>query len=94
MAKKRKTRAQKQLADFRHIFTHGYSPVTPASVKLTKSYTNKTEVKTFSTTQASYPFLKRDLSKTAILTLGILVFQILLFLSLRHHFFTIPGLTY
>lgn len=94
MAKKRKTKEQKKLADQRHTFIHGYTPATPVSININHTYSNTTQTKTVSLPINAYPYLKKDLSKTTALTLGILAFQILLFLGLKNHFLTIPGLTY
>jgi hypothetical protein len=41
-----------------------------------------------------YPFRIKDLAKTAILTVGIFIFQIILFLLLKNHVLFIPGISY
>jgi hypothetical protein len=94
MAKKRKTREQKKLADARHIFTHVKNVVAPSSSNSKQVILPKFEAKTTTISANAYPFLKKDLSKTAILTLGILAFQAILFLTLKNHVFAIPGLNY
>jgi hypothetical protein len=97
MAKKRKTREQKRLADLRHTFTHIYAPVasaTASSFNLKQTISNKSEVKTITIPHNAYPFLKKDLSKTALLTLGILIAQALLFIVLKNHIFVIWGINY
>jgi hypothetical protein len=94
MAKKRKTREQKRLADLRHTFVHVENVVTTDSLNLKQSVLPELKAKTVAISANNYPFLKKDLSKTAILTLGILAFQAILFLSLKNHIFSIPGLNY
>ena len=95
MAKKRKTRKQKQLADQRHTFTHStsYAPA-PSLNAATQTFKTPLASETPQISVAAYPYLKKDLSKTAILTLGILMLQILLFMALKNHVFVIPGLSY
>jgi hypothetical protein len=94
MAKKRKTKEQKRLADLRHNFKHAYtldnSSVTQPKLHVSK----KSEVITTSISTNAYPYLKKDLSKTALLTLGILIFQLVLLAILKSHILSIPGLTY
>jgi hypothetical protein len=94
MAKKRKTKEQKRLADLRHEFTHSYAFNPSPSVSQKPQLNIKTEAKTITINQNLYPFLKKDLSKTALLTMGILIFQAILFLSFKNHFISIPGLNY
>lgn len=94
MAKKRKTRDQKKLADLRHNFSHSYSPSYTTPKTLNTLINTKIEAKTTVINRNEYPFLKKDLSKTALLTLSILLFQTLLFLSLKNHIFMIPGINY
>jgi hypothetical protein len=95
MAKKRKTREQKKLADLRHTFTHtARAYVTGSSFDLKPTHIPTFEAKTAVIPLNAYPFLKKDLSKTALLTLGILIFQGLLFMVLKNHIFVIPGLSY
>jgi len=94
MAKKRKTREQKKLADLRHTFTHVPSLVTTPSLNLKQINSIKIEAKTAVLTQNSYPYLKKDLSKTVLLTLGILIFQAILFAILKNHIIVIPYLSY
>ncbi len=87
MAKKRKTRDQKKLADLRHEFQHSLSSeklelkLQPATIKTQKSETQ-------------YPYLAKDLARTALLSSLIIAFQISLFLILKNHLINIPGISY
>ena len=97
MAKKRKTKEQKRLADLRHTFRHvlvsqvSSTPKISAQSKESISLSYRPNPQGLVTT---YPYLKKDLSKTSILTLGILIFQIILFALLKNHVLTIPGIGY
>jgi len=96
MAKKRKTREQKILADLRHNFRHTFISQAPLAGKIQAQIppsiiTQRTE-KTVALN--SYPYLIKDLTKTAILTLGIFVSQIILFTLLKNHVLIIPGIGY
>jgi hypothetical protein len=96
MAKKRKTREQKILADLRHNFRHTFISQAPLAGK------NQTQIAPSMLAQRvqktvalnAYPYLIKDLTKTAILTLGIFVFQIILFTLLKNHVLIIPGIGY
>jgi len=97
MAKKRKTREQKQLADLRHTFRHILVSQVPPAEKLqtqSKAGISLSYRPNSQTTIATYPYLKKDLSKTAILTLIILASQIILFTLFKNHVLTIPGIGY
>ena len=94
MAKKRKTKEQKRLADLRHNFKHTYTVVSSSITQPKLHVLQKSEVITTSMSTNAYPYLKKDLSKTALLTLGILIFQLVLLAILKSHIFVIPGLTY
>ncbi len=98
MAKKRKTREEKILADLRHSFTHSqgaHKVISEAKNKpetqsiLIPQYKNQATVSV-----SAYPYLVKDLSKTAILTGAILVFQVALYFLLKNHVLIIPGLIY
>ena len=101
MAKARKTREQKKLADLRHNFTHSlvkntYSkPNSEAKTTLDVKENPITLLKTQSIISLNeYPYLMKDLSKTGILTALILGLQIILFFLLKNHTLKIPGLIY
>jgi hypothetical protein len=88
MAKKRKTRAQKKLSDLRHNFSHSLSQTT--GFQFNRDI-KTTAIKTYAN---SYPYLVKDLSKTGILTISILIAQLILYFLLTNHLFKIPGLNY
>jgi hypothetical protein len=97
MAKKRKTKEQKKLADLRHNFTHSLVKNSISEAKI--SLVSKTKAKTLSETpntktENEYPYLIKDLSKTTMLTAGILTVQFVLFFLLKNHIISIPGLIY
>jgi hypothetical protein len=97
MAKKRKTREQKQLADLHHKFIHTLngqiSPVVKIQIQ-PKGIISSQNKPNQPTSTNKYPYLIKDLSKTGMLTLGILAFQIILFALLKNHAVTIPGISY
>lgn len=90
MAKKRKTREQKQISDSRHNFEHklilNSFQAKPSSNKNTTTVVVKSE--------NLYPFLAKDLTKTFALSATIIAAQIVLFFILKSHLIKIPGLTY
>ncbi|MGA2967962.1 MAG: hypothetical protein ABSD69_02230 [Candidatus Levyibacteriota bacterium] len=96
MAKKRKTREQKILADLRHNFKHTFTSQTPPAVRIqtqiVPSLANQTTPKVTALNQ--YPYLIKDLTKTALLTAGIFIFQLILFTLLKNHALIIPGISY
>jgi len=97
MAKKRKTKEQKKLADLHHKFTHTLTSQIPPAVKIQiqpKDIIIPSAKPNQQVSTIKYPFLIKDLSKTGILTLGILAFQIILFTLLKNHVLTIPGIGY
>jgi len=96
MAKKRKTREQKKLADLRHTFTHSVVNQTPPEAKIQLKTENiiKPQIRTQATSINAYPYLAKDLSKTAVLTAAILISQVILFSLLKNHTLMIPGLSY
>jgi hypothetical protein len=97
MAKKRKTREQKKLADLRHNFTHTLvkNTISEANVKLPNKTDKPSETKIILKTASNeYPYLMKDLSKTAMLTAAMLTLQFLLFFLIKNHVVNIPGLIY
>ena len=97
MAKKRKTRDQKKLADLHHKFVHTLTSQTPPAVKIQIPVKHPISLQSRPNQSIStnkYPYLIKDLSKTGILTVGILAFQIVLFILLKNHIATIPGIGY
>jgi len=97
MAKKRKTRQQKILADLRHNFRHTLVNQVPSSEKIQPQPASGISLSYKPNLQTSintYPYLVKDLSKTGVLTLAILIFQIILFALLKNHVLIIPGISY
>ena len=90
MAKKRKTRQQKKLADLRHNIQHqtiDYTfEVKPSSTKI--------EDKPSAQSTVAYPYLVKDLTKTITLSGLIIGAQIFLFLLLKFNTIKIFGLSY
>ena len=99
MAKKRKTRQEKIIADLRHNFTHIAVSQTNTEIKLENSNSNliinsAKKIQSPAQVKNAYPYLAKDLSKTAFLTAGVLTFQILFYILLVKHLIMIPGLNY
>lgn len=97
MAKHRKTREQKKLADSRHKFSHTLTSQIPPAVKIQiqpKDVVRPSNIPNQQISTSKYPYLVKDLSKTGMLTLGILTFQIILFALLKNHAVRIPGIGY
>lgn len=97
MAKKRKTREEKKLADLRHSFTHDLVSKAISGTKITlptKEIISPLEKTKSPSPTNLYPYLIKDLSKTGLLTTAILTIQIVLFFLLKNHTLTIPGLNY
>ena len=98
MAKHRKTRKEKEIADSRHNFTHNFVSQVPFQVKFDNPKQSKSQdkinVKPQEISTSAYSYLIKDLSKTAMLTGAILAFQIILFFLFQHHVLSIPGLNY
>lgn len=97
MAKKRKTREQKKLADLRHSFIHDLVSKEISETKITlptKDLISPLEKTKIPSQTNLYPHLIKDLSKTGLLTTAILTIQIVLFFLLKNHTLAIPGLNY
>ena len=98
MAKHRKTRKEKELADSRHNFTHKFVSAAPFEIKFDAPQKTKSGLKSNNQAQAistnAYGYLVKDLSKTAFLTAAILAFQIILFFLFKNHALVISGLKY
>ena len=89
MAKKRKTRSQKVLADTRHSLYHLETTAQvsyPNEQKEEKQTPSAFKLNLSPATQASnmsYSYVLPDLRKTAIVTAGILIIQLVLYLALN-----------
>ncbi len=88
MAKRKKTREQKIVADSRHQ-TYSLSNFSP-----TFSVKNIAPVVTPGTQTTTISYLKHDILKTSTLTAAILLFQILLLVLLKNHVIRIPVISY
>jgi len=104
---KRKTRQQKIIADLRRqLSTTKIEPVRTQILTRDKLATEETpqekKVNTVinnivkDTKHLAYtnPYLAKDLRKTAILTTGIILAQLLLFFLFRQHILILPGISY
>ena len=107
MAKKKKTRQQKIIADLRRQLYTSQTKYAPLEIKTEKNTQSvsitlpkqpslnttipKIPAPAFTNT---YPYLAKDLKKTAILTTAIFAAQLILFFTLVNHIIVIPGLTY
>ena len=101
MAKKKKTRQQKIIADLRRQVNASQSHVeiqkreekkeNPISISLSNKVAIIGKPQIFTNT---YPYLVNDLRKTAILSLAIIFAQLIFLFVLRNHLITIGGLIY
>ena len=102
MAKKKKTRQQKIIADLRRQVNASQSHVeetqkreekreNPVTISLSNAATTIRKPQIFTNT---YPYLVNDLRKTAILSLAIVFAQLIFLFVLRNHIVTIDGLIY
>ena len=85
--KHKKTRKEKIIADYRHnIYTlENKSFPTP----------DPTAVKTLVNTNSYfYSYVFHDVSKTAILTIFIIIGELILFFLLKNHIITLPKISY
>ena len=96
MAKKKKTRHQKMLADLRHkISLSEISQPTPAyTIAAPVTAVQKTVIKPSTAFANTNPYLLQDIRKTGLLTLSLLAAQFLLFILLQYHVVKIPGISY
>ncbi len=85
---KRKTRQQKIASDQRRPISGENTFV------FSLANSSKIPQKTIIKTTTMYPYLIKDLTKTAILTAIIVTFQLSLFFLLKSHIIRIPGLGY
>lgn len=90
MAKRKKTRQQKIIADTRHKL-YSLQGSYSVSIRENKEPILPTPQVAQTTT---YTYLKHDLLKTAFLTGAILAIQSILFFLLKNHLFTIPTVSY
>ncbi len=98
MNKKRKTRREKVLADLHRRLnaTKLNSYTAREELKETKTETTTLEPQLAEPkiTVSNYPYLIKDITKTAWVTALIIAFQIFLLLMLKIHVITLPGISY
>jgi hypothetical protein len=105
MAKKKKTRQQKIIADLRRQINASQPKSAPVEKKIEKSkkptspslnlpIINLSEKKQASSTFTNIAYLAKDLQKTAILTTSIIACQLILLFILKNHIITLNGLIY
>ena len=101
MAKKKKTRQQKIIADLRRqidVSQIKSAPLEkkekPLSSSLNLPKIKSPEKQPSASTLSNVPYLIKDLRKTAILTTSIIAVQLVLLLILKNHIFVLNGLIY
>ena len=95
MVKKRNSREQKIKADHRHFSYHIEESKPFSESKLSIPISNlPMPVDHSRSNTLTYPYLKKDLSKTLIVTTTILAIQIITFLVLKNHIVTVLGISY
>lgn len=82
MAKHRKTRQEKILADQRHITYHLEITSAQASIPTEKKVDFKLDLPQDKHQTVSYAYVGHDLRKTSLVTISIVFFQIILFVIL------------
>lgn len=95
MSKERRTRRQKEITQLRHqleqrnqlqnTFT---SPAAFTSMPITQPKSVNV------ITVSHYPYLGKELRKTATLSLGIITVEIIIFSLLKYHVIVLPNLVY
>ena len=85
--KHKKTRKEKIIADYRHniysLENQNISPVKPIVVTATTNAASN-----------PYPHVISDISKTAILTIFIIIGELILFFLLKNHIIILPKISY
>lgn len=94
MAKKKKTRQQKIIADLRRQVTLSKPQESKPETK-PKNFSNPALITYAPKIRAvTYPYLKKDLQKTAILTSSVIALQMILYFLLKSHILVLPRLGY
>ena len=83
MAKHRKTRQEKMLADQRHVLYHIETSSAPLSAPSEKKQDYNLSIPVNKVKAVSYTHVAQDLRKTAIVTASIIIAQIVLFIALN-----------
>jgi hypothetical protein len=97
---KRKTRQQKIIADLRRQLSSSeieQIKIKEPQEKPTTKYSyeeKKVEIKATQHLMYTNPYLSKDLIKTAFLTTGIVLGQLILFYLFRQHILILPGISY
>ena len=94
MAKKKKTRQQKIIADLRRQINASQTKSAPVLPSLNLPKVNLSEKKQATATFVNMSYLVKDLQKTAILTTSMIAFQLILLFILKNHIITLNGLIY
>lgn len=96
MSKRRKTRQQKIIAEFRRQVSPSVKSEKPIATlsQATFSLPTMQPVKPVAVQTASTAYLKYDIAKTGVLTLAIIAAQLVLFFLLKHHTLVVPNLAY
>jgi len=93
MNKKRKTRKKKVLSDL-HRKLYLARVVIPSVKEETADLREKIKIPQPAIVINNYPYLVKDITNTAFVTVLIIAFQIFLFLMLKFHVITLPGINY
>ncbi|HSW96194.1 MAG TPA: hypothetical protein VLF89_00045 [Candidatus Saccharimonadales bacterium] len=103
MPKQRKTRKQKLQASMRHN-TVSPTVIQPTSTAISSSTQigkipekfslNITKMQNNITIMGSHTYLKGELTKTAVLSAGIIICELVLFFLLRNHIIVLSSLSY
>lgn len=99
MAKHKKTREQKKIADLRRQIYAANPPIATLELKTERTeekpaFSIPTAKSSSYSTLVNTSYLIKDLRKTAILTAAIVAVQFILLFLLKNHIFTVGGLTY
>lgn len=97
MAKKKKTRQQKIIADLRRQINASQTksaPLVPLPISLDLPKIKPPEKQSSAGTFINKSYLVKDLQKTAILTASIVAVQLVLLLILKNHILVLNGLIY
>jgi len=102
MAKKKKTKQQKIVADLRrqllkkNLSTQVETPVVKTVVSEKKPLIKEPQIKAADKKESdfNYSYLTHDLKKTAILTSSVIALQIILYFALTNKILILPGLSY
>ena len=101
MAKKKKTKQQKVVADLRRQLlkrnlSNQSEPPVVKTVEIKKPLEKEPQIKVTEKKEEdlNYNYLAHDLKKTAILTSSVIALQIILYFALTNKILILPGLSY